>query len=456
MARLRSLPAFLLLLVLASCVPQPGAPVTVTVSLALRQTRLENGLSVILNPDAAATSALVQVRYYVGAKDEPVGRAGFANLVEHLTFEPEAPDGKANRRASLERIGAVDMSGWATNDFTEFSATVPPSFLASALSIEASRMAHPLDGIDDAAVRTELALIANERGSRARSDEYGLARALIEEALFGDAHPYARPGSRRPHELDDVTVAELQAFASIHYRPSNAALVVSGRFDADEASRLIARAFGRIRGRPAPPRQLLPAPRLATDQRATYGAPVRRRVVAMGWLCPAPETDGYDELMLARHVMEGLMREGLITTLPLVDDVRVDVRAGHLGSSLVVAATPRAGVSADRTIAEMERVLSFVASLGRTYEWDQFAEVRLALGTSAIIEREALATRASRIQNDLEYRETVRSPAEDFARLQRLQPWDVGGAVKQFIVDAHRAVVVLEPDEAAPSQGARR
>ena len=48
---------------------------------------LSNGLHVILHQDNSAPVVTTSVMYHVGAKDEEVGRTGFAHFFEHLLFE---------------------------------------------------------------------------------------------------------------------------------------------------------------------------------------------------------------------------------------------------------------------------------------------------------------------------------------------------------------------------------
>jgi zinc protease len=253
-------------------------------------------------------------------------------------------------------------------------------------------------------------------------------------------------------------MAEVQAFASLHYQPANATIVISGRFDTEETLRIITRYFGAIPSHRLPARDVFPAPRLTKDVVTTFGAPVRSRIIALGWVFPPPEGDGFDEMTLAGFAIEPRVRARLLRggDLALADEAHVYREVGHLGSMLVVVAKLREGTSADTAAFTIQRVMSEVATLGRTYEWEDFGGVRLTAATTRVIQAESLARRASRIQSDLEYAGVVRSTAEDVARVQRLQPWNVGGAVRQFIADAHHVVVVLEPDPAAPPEGARR
>jgi predicted Zn-dependent peptidase len=72
-----------------------------------RHARLDNGMRVVLLPDASVALVEVDVRYEVGSKEDPPGRAGLAHLVEHLMFQqrqagPDKPPlGAALRTSSL-------------------------------------------------------------------------------------------------------------------------------------------------------------------------------------------------------------------------------------------------------------------------------------------------------------------------------------------------------------------
>src|ERR1700749_4219102 len=65
---------------------------------------LPNGLTVAIAPDDRTNLVSVDVRYLVGAADDPPGKTGLAHLVEHLMFELRTtPDGPtlADRLALL-------------------------------------------------------------------------------------------------------------------------------------------------------------------------------------------------------------------------------------------------------------------------------------------------------------------------------------------------------------------
>ena len=55
---------------------------------------LDNGLRVILFPDASQPTTTVNITYLVGSRHEAYGETGMAHLLEHLVFKgtPNHPD----------------------------------------------------------------------------------------------------------------------------------------------------------------------------------------------------------------------------------------------------------------------------------------------------------------------------------------------------------------------------
>jgi zinc protease len=93
--RLRAITAAAAAVALAACGPtalpnfgalEPDAR-TLNVKNNVRMLELSNGMQVALVPDDRTNLVSVDVRYRVGANQDPAGRAGLAHLVEHLTFQ---------------------------------------------------------------------------------------------------------------------------------------------------------------------------------------------------------------------------------------------------------------------------------------------------------------------------------------------------------------------------------
>src|SRR4029078_5832426 len=60
----------------------------------LRQTKLKNGLRVIMVEDHSAPVIAVDTTYNVGSRDESQRRTGFAHLFEHMMFKGSANVGR--------------------------------------------------------------------------------------------------------------------------------------------------------------------------------------------------------------------------------------------------------------------------------------------------------------------------------------------------------------------------
>ena len=79
MTRTRMLLAVTVVVVLAVTLHGLTVP-----KVSFTDTRLKNGLRVIVSSDHAAPVVSVSVAYNVGSRDERPGRTGFAHLFEHM------------------------------------------------------------------------------------------------------------------------------------------------------------------------------------------------------------------------------------------------------------------------------------------------------------------------------------------------------------------------------------
>ncbi|MGE8212756.1 MAG: M16 family metallopeptidase, partial [Stenotrophomonas sp.] len=96
---------------------------------------LPNGLRVVVHTDRKAPIVAVNIWYHVGAKDEQVGRTGFAHLFEHLMFQrSENHDGEFFE--PFKQVGATDQNGTTNTDRTNYFENVPTTALDMALWME--------------------------------------------------------------------------------------------------------------------------------------------------------------------------------------------------------------------------------------------------------------------------------------------------------------------------------
>src|SRR5689334_20583079 len=82
----------------------------------------KNGLKVALIPDSRTNLVSVDVRYTVGAAEDPEGRAGLAHLVEHLMFTLRAEAGGPTLGDELAEA-ALSYNAYTTWDETHYTST---------------------------------------------------------------------------------------------------------------------------------------------------------------------------------------------------------------------------------------------------------------------------------------------------------------------------------------------
>ena len=168
---------------------------------------VSNGLRVALIHDVRTNLATVDLRYAVGAAEDPPGRAGMAHLVEHLVFELRGEPGGPTVGEELGEL-ALFMNAWTSWDYTHYSTHVPVEHLERALALEAWRMLGRCDQLDEAVFLREREIVRNE-GRERRSAATDAMRSLLGD-IYGDDHPYARPITS--DEIATVTRAEACAF----------------------------------------------------------------------------------------------------------------------------------------------------------------------------------------------------------------------------------------------------
>jgi len=129
----------LLLTGLLSAVAVRAAEKPAIPRLEFTDTRLDNGLRVIIAPDHSAPVFAIAVTYNVGSRDERPGRTGFAHLFEHMMFQGSENVGKGEHFLLVLNNGG-GMNGTTSEDRTNYFQALPKNQLNLALFLESDRM----------------------------------------------------------------------------------------------------------------------------------------------------------------------------------------------------------------------------------------------------------------------------------------------------------------------------
>src|SRR3989454_5225953 len=193
-------------------------------SVQFTDTKLKNGLRVLIAEDPSAPTFSVAVTYKVGSRDERAGRTGFAHLFEHMMFKGSENVGPGEHFYTVFANGGT-MTGTRSKERTLSFETIPANQLEAALFLEADRMrslAIVKENLDN-----QRKAVQEERRERLDNQPYGRTNEAIDELAFDNpAYKHSVIGS-----MDDLTAASAQDVASFfqtYYAPNNAIMAVTG------------------------------------------------------------------------------------------------------------------------------------------------------------------------------------------------------------------------------------
>jgi zinc protease len=253
-----------------------------------RRGKLEsNGLRFVLMPDQTTQLAEVDIRYDVGSREDPPGRAGLAHLVEHMMFQTR-PDGPTTLPIFQTIIDlATDFNAYTNWDTTHYRMTSRMENLDSMLKIEAMRMYYGCQNVPQAEFEREREVVRNE--IRAQSSAEGQVFQHVEAAIYPPGHAYERMIGGNDEQIASATLEETCEFMKKYYTPDRATLLVAGGFDVDNTVELITKWFAKIPKRTPAPRVEV-KPFVAQHTTKEIEADVERPAVWIGWALPAANT----------------------------------------------------------------------------------------------------------------------------------------------------------------------
>jgi len=210
-------------------------------TLPVRKTTLNNGLTVVLKEMHHAPVTSFWIWYRVGSRNEIPGLTGASHWVEHMMFKgsPQFPPGTLDRAVS--RLGGR-FNAFTWIDFTAYFETMPSDHIELPLKLESDRMVNAF--MDEEAVDSERTVILSERHMYENQPMFLLNEELTAAAFR--VHPYHHEIIGDEVDLLTMTRDDLANYYRRHYAPNNAVVVVAGDFQQDEMLRQIEAHFGDI------------------------------------------------------------------------------------------------------------------------------------------------------------------------------------------------------------------
>jgi predicted Zn-dependent peptidase len=408
------------------------------------ETRLKNGLRVIISEDHVAPVFSLAVAYDVGSRNERKGRTGFAHLFEHMMFKGSENVGPGEHFMLIFNNGG-NMNGTTNKERTNYFETLPANQLDLALFLEADRMRSleiTQDNLDN-----QRNAVQEERRLGVDNQPYGKTFETIDQLAYGNfAYQHSVIGSME--DLNAASVEDVAAFFKMYYAPNNAVLTIVGDVQTDEALAKVRKYFEPIPSQPAPPAVDIAQPAQREERRQTIDDALARlpRLDLAYRLPPAPSKDEYPLSVLGTVLSGGRSSrfyEQIVREKQLASNVSAGAamsRGPGLFRVVAIAAPGKAMADIEKAIEEeIERVKT-----GPIADWEmQKARTSArsafigSLGSS--LSRAILLSEYALFYNDPDL---INRRADQIAKVTAA---DVQRVAREYLVPQNRTVVITNP-----------
>src|SRR3989338_8596382 len=205
------------------------------------QTKLSNGLTLLVCPKKDAAGVSVQLWYNVGSKHEKDGERGIAHFIEHMIFKGTQKLTESDINLVISKLSG-DCNAFTSYDYTGYLFNIPVANWDKSLPIMADCMQHC--SFKQEHLNSEVKAVIQEL--KMYKDDYAstLHETLVTN-LF-ESHPYHYPIIGYKQDLWSVTRETLIAFYKKYYTPDNAVLIIVGDVDAQQVHEKVEKEFAHI------------------------------------------------------------------------------------------------------------------------------------------------------------------------------------------------------------------
>lgn len=409
---------------------------------------LKNGMKVIVKEDHRAPTAVQMVWYKVGSIDETNGTTGIAHALEHMMFKGT----KKHKTGEFSRLVA-ELGGrenaFTNRDYTAYFQQVEDTRLEAVMALEADRMRNLQ--FDKNEFAKEIRVVMEERRWRTDDQPQGLMNEALNAAAFV-AHPYHHPVVGWMDDLQNMSIADIEAWYRRWYAPNNATLVVSGDVSADKVVAMAEKYFGAIpsktivRGKPQN------EPEQHGLRRVTVKAPAENPYVILAFKVPTLRDVEKDQeayaLDVLSAVLDGYDNARLNDKLVRTDKVANSVGAGYdditRGPTLfTLEGSPAVGTTTAQLETLLRAEVTRIAADGVSEQ--ELQRVKTQLIASQIYKRDSIFGQAMEIgvmeMSGLSHKNIDRI----VDKLKAVTPQQVQAVAQKYFTDDKLTVATLEP-----------
>jgi len=182
------------------------------------ETRLGNGLKVVVKEDHRSPVVVSQIWYKIGGIDEPKGITGVSHVLEHMMFKgtKKYPSGEFSR--IIAENGGRE-NAFTSRDYTAYFQTLEKSRLPIAFELEADRMTNLV--LEEKEFSKEIKVVMEERRLRTEDKPEGKLYEKFSATAY-TKHPYGNPIIGWMEDLQSLTIKDVHKWYKRWYAPNNA------------------------------------------------------------------------------------------------------------------------------------------------------------------------------------------------------------------------------------------
>ncbi|MBR4190120.1 MAG: insulinase family protein [Kiritimatiellae bacterium] len=229
----------------------PNEPIEVlrASNRAIRRIPMDNGLTLLLKPDASAP--LVAIQYWVRAgaihEAEHLG-GGLSHYLEHMVFKGTPTRAPGVISTTIADAGG-EINAYTSVDRTVFHVVMPSDKAELGLDVLTDAVFHP--SFPEEEWEREREVVFRE-WAMGEDDPDRVSSRLLFESVYR-VHPYRVPVIGWKDILRKMGRAELAAYHAAHYSPDNMILAIAGDFDPDRMEAAVRAAMAKIPRTPNEP-----------------------------------------------------------------------------------------------------------------------------------------------------------------------------------------------------------
>ena len=445
--------AALVVVAAAATPPRAGShPSAASRDITFSDTRLKNGLRVIIAEDHHAPVYSIAVSYNVGSRNERRGRTGFAHLFEHMMFKGSENVGPGEHFMLIFNNGG-NMNGTTNKDRTLYFESLPTNQLDLGLYLEADRMRSLV--INKENLDNQRNAVQEERRLAVDNNPYGHTYEAIDSLAY-DNFSYQHSVIGSMADLSAASVEDVQAFFRTYYAPNNAVIAIVGDVKTADCLAKVRKYFEAIPRQPDPePVDMTERPRTA-ERRLMMDDPLARLTrVDIAYNVP-PSSDADDAALQVLATVLGSGRssrfyEAVVHQAQLASGVFANKRETRGPGLFQVSSTLNPG----KTTAELEKVIYAEIEKVKAAppaDWE-VEKARASVKRGAVAALQSSLQRAAVMSQDaLFYNEPGRINTA-VSRFAAVTPADVQRVARKYLNPENRSVIITTPKAAAGRGG---